>query len=125
MKYLYNQSVSPPAPFVKLIVADPTDSTRQITVDAQIDSAADISTLPNSIVEQLELPVSGSLEIAGYDGNPSIVTLRDAVLILDKFKFSGARIVPTNADYALLGRDVINFLRLVLDGPALTLEILD
>ena len=29
------------------------------------------------------------------------------------------------ADYILLGRDVLNYLRLRLDGPALTLEILE
>jgi hypothetical protein len=70
----YDVSVEPPAPFVDLLVSDPSQphSTRQVA--AKLDSAADISAIPATLVAQLDLHPASALLIEGYDLRPVLVS---------------------------------------------------
>ncbi|MEK7785581.1 MAG: hypothetical protein AAB658_09215 [Chloroflexota bacterium] len=119
----YNRLITPPAPFVSVAVAHPLRPAQLQAFAAKKDTAADITALPLAQVQLLALPQKNLLEIAGYNNQPEIILTYDASLELAYARVR-LEVVAIPEDYALLGRDVLNLLRLLLDGPALTLEIL-
>ena len=124
MRIDYNQSIDPPAPFISIVVAHPLRSTSEQQVMAKIDSGADITALPMNVVQQLNLPTNHFLEIAGYDNQVVSLPVYDTRLTLAHIRVR-LETVAISENHAILGRDVLNLLRLMLDGPALTLEILE
>jgi hypothetical protein len=118
----YNRSVEPPAPFVTITVTNP----RRLATGrfpAKLDTAADITALPRVQVQALSLPQQRLLEVSGYDNRLAIIPTYEASLEVAHIR-TRLEVVAIEEDYALLGRDVLNLLRLLLDGPALTLEVL-
>ncbi len=63
----YNQAVDPPAPFLQLVVLHPTTGESR-TLSAKLDTAADISTIPATLCDDLGLVEARSIPIEGYDG---------------------------------------------------------
>lgn len=123
MKIDYNRSVSPPAPFLPIAVAHPHRPAALQRLPAKLDTAADITALPTTQVLALGLPQRRLLEVVGYDSRPMAVPTHDAILEVADFRVR-LEVVAITEDHALLGRDVLNLLRLLLDGPALWLEVL-
>lgn len=123
-RYSYNQQLTPAAPFVHVTLRRPIGGVPLTEIPAQLDSGADISVLPWSVVESLGLAQLDQLSIMGFGGH---VTLVPVFLVglgirqLDPFviRVLGIRDEP----YLLLGRDVLNRYRLLLDGPGQTLQI--
>jgi hypothetical protein len=123
-RFLYNSQIQPPAPFVLVALSNPLTGAEAINVPAQIDTAADRTLLPSSIVEQLMLPAIGSMPIGGVGG--AIATMKlYAVLLAGPTQPSRAVevVAHPNEAWVLLGRDVLNSHRVVLDGPGLALEV--
>jgi predicted aspartyl protease len=120
----YNRSIVPPAPFVPIAVSHPDNPNAPDTISAaKLDSGADITALPASLVKSLALPERNLVEVAGYDNQSVTIATYFAVIEVAHIRVN-AEVIAVSEDYALLGRDVLNLLRLLLDGPALTLEIL-
>jgi hypothetical protein len=124
MRYNYNRQLSPPAPFVHVTLAAPGDSNAVDDVPAQLDTAADRSVIPWAIVDALALPQLDELPALGFGGHLTSA----ATFLLDiairtfnpvTVEVFGSREEP----FVLLGRDVLNHYRLVLDGPSLIVEI--
>lgn len=124
MRYEYNQAVSPPAPFITIRVVHDLMNTREATVPAKLDTAADMSTIPFPLVHSLTLNESGTFTIEGYDGKQQDLISYFASFIIGEITIKRLEVIPTPENYVLLGRDVLNQLRLLLDGPGLFLEIL-
>ena len=123
MRFPYSASLNPPAPFLPVRVSNLTGA-GPTTVSAKIDTGADITAIPAYFVEQLDLAPAGELVVEGYDGQRATVLCYDIVLHVDRLRVVGLSVVAFAEDYALLGRDVLNRLRILLDGPELTTEIL-
>ena len=122
MRIDYNPAVSPPAPFVPIAIAHPLRPTAHRAVSAKVDTGADITALPVELVQGLVLSQKHLLEVAGYDNELTVIPTYDVLLELAQARVR-LEVVAVPDEYALLGRDVLNLLRLLLDGPALTLEI--
>jgi hypothetical protein len=124
IRYAYNQQFDPPAPFVFVTLKNPLTGTEKHNVPAQIDSAADRSLLPLALVQSLELPAIGSMAIGGVGGTVAEMTVYAVGIAVHDLASRAAEVVAhANEPWVLLGRDVINVHRLVLDGPRLGLEI--
>lgn len=119
----YSQTEQPPAPFLVLSVVHPGDDTKTFQIDAKIDTGADISALPASILGELGLPMVSKLMIEGYDGALATVSTYAALLEVGTVRFRVQEIIAIPESYALLGRDVLNHFYLYLRGPDLTLEV--
>ena len=52
MKYPYDRIFSPPAPILPLEITIPEEPQRRVQVDAQLDTAADISAIPARVVDE-------------------------------------------------------------------------
>jgi hypothetical protein len=126
MRYNYNRQLTPPAPFVHVRAVAPVSGSAVEQIAAQLDTAADRSVVPWSIVEALRLPQLDELPALGFGGHlvtvPTFLverTVRSLMpVIVEAF---ASREEP----YVLLGRDVLNHFRVVLDGPNLVLEMDD
>ncbi len=124
IRYSYLPQLQPPAPFVHVTLRNPVTGAEQPDIPAQLDTAADRTLLPNSMVQALALPQIGSVPIGGVGGivqtmpsYPVQVAIRNLPAVTVE------AVANAEETWILLGRDVLNAHRLLLDGPQLILEI--
>jgi len=124
IRYRYLTQVSPPAPFVYVTVRNPQTSAELHDVPAQLDTGGDRTVLPADLVQTLGLFQFGSILIAGLG---SLAAPRPSYLVEVRIHNLAAQTIEAVSDadeaWILLGRDVLNSYRIVLDGPQLALEI--
>jgi hypothetical protein len=65
IRYQYLPQLQPPAPFVYVTLRNPVNGAEQLNVPAQLDTAADRTLLPDTLVEALALPRSEPSLLAG------------------------------------------------------------
>lgn len=124
IRYVYNSQKQPPAPFVLVTVANPLTGAEVRDIPAQIDTGADCTLVPEMIVESLNLNFSGSWTIAGVGGKVEEMRLYPALIGVHRSPSQQVEVVAHSGEpWVLLGRDVLNAFRLLLDGPGLALEI--
>ncbi len=124
IRYLYNMQVQPPAPFVLLSLRNPADGRELRGVPAQIDSAADLTVMPDQTVQALGLSETGRTLIAGLGGTTFSARAYVVHLGVHDFPTQPVKVVSSaDEPWVLLGRDVLNSRRFVLDGPGLALEV--
>jgi hypothetical protein len=118
----YNQEIYPPAPFLDIIVHHPTNPAQVAPIRAKIDTAADISAIPATLVTRLGLSPTSQLTIEGYNGLSETVFTHYAVIEVAQVRFRVEVIAIPDA-YALLGRDILNYFYTLLNGPDLTFNL--
>ena len=110
---------APPAPVARVVIRHPDRVQSVGDVPMLIDSGADATLLPRSAVASLGLEGTGeSYQLVGFDGTVSESDAVHASLAFLRWNFRG-RYLLTDADVGVLGRDILNHLRLLFDGPAL------
>ncbi len=123
-RYKYQQLLRPPAPFVHVALRNPLSSVELREVAAQLDTAADRTLLPSSLVQALGLPKIGRIAVGGVGGTVQKMPTYPVLLAIHGL---GERSIAVVADeeepWVILGRDVLNAHRILLDGPKLALEI--
>ncbi len=124
IRYLYNQQTDPPAPFVHVTIRGPRPGKELSNLPAQLDSAADRSTLPASAVTELGLVLLDEARVQGFGGAEQTVSTFGAELAIRGHPFIRVEVFAHEGEpYVLLGRDVMNRFRIVLDGLGLAVEI--
>ena len=112
----------PPAPVARVVVRHPDREKSVGDVPMLIDSGADATLLPRSAATSLGLEGTGErYQLVGFDGTISESEAVLASLAFLRWNFRG-RYLLTDADVGVIGRDILNHLRLLLDGPALHWE---
>ena len=115
----------PPAPMIDVEISAPGSRGDQTVIRMLLDSGADMTCLPRSLVESLKSHRSGSIEVLGYTRRPRI---RRTIYIDFRLAGKGIRdveVLPVESEYGLLGRDIMNNFDIRLDGPRLSLSFLD
>jgi predicted aspartyl protease len=109
----------PPAPTA--VVALRAEGQRRVLSDVPmlIDSGADMTFLPASAVNQLGLVRRGDYEVTAFDGSMSVVEAVRCELVFLGRVYGGIYLI-INEPCGLLGRDVLNDVSLLLDGPRLS-----
>ena len=118
----YDRSVDPPAPFIDVIVRHPMTS-QQYVVPAQVDTGADISGIPQRLVDDLGLVAARLIPVAGYDDVHALISTYIITLGIIDVRFRYLEVVPIPEQHALLGRDVLNHFYARLNGPELTFDL--
>ena len=91
---------------------------------AQLDTAADVSVIPNSLVEQLKLVQLDQAPIIGFGGHVSLAPTYLVGFAVRSFDALVLRVVADRDEpFILLGRDILNRFQIELDGPNLVFEI--
>lgn len=108
----------PPAPVVQVTLRDPESGATISDVSLLIDTGADITLLPRTAVEGLGVPlVAGQrYELIGFDGNKSFApaVMLDMTFLRRVFR---GRYLLLEEERGILGRDILNHLAVLLDGP--------
>jgi hypothetical protein len=113
---------APPAPVARVVVRHPERQQSIGEVPMLIDSGADATLLPRSAAISLALEGTGErYQLVGFDGTTSESEAVLANVAFLRTNFRG-RYLLTDAEVGVIGRDILNHLRLLLDGPALHWE---
>jgi hypothetical protein len=116
--------MSPPAPFVNLLLRNPQTAAELRDIPAQVDTAADRTLLPDTVVQVLGLAQMRMIPIGGIGGSLRMMPSHPVLLAIDNLPSQTYEVVADpDETWVLLGRDVLNSYRIVLDGPQLALEI--
>lgn len=120
----YQSFVSPPGPFAVVTVSNVDGSVTIPNRVAQLDSAADRTVFPQSLIDALGTAASGAVILAGFGGTPTTCLLYEVLLALPSFSTIRLEVIAhADEPWVLLGRDVLNRYVVTLDGQALRLTI--
>ena len=110
---------SPPAPVVYTTLRNSHTGNTQSDVPMLIDSGADVTLLPKSVSASLQVERAGmSYELIAFDGTKSHAEAVRAELVFLQRTFKG-QFLLIDQEIGILGRDILNHVCLVLDGPRL------
>ena len=114
------QAFAPPAPLAHVSL---TNARRRLTcadVPMLIDSGADVTLVPRSAVNRIKATVApgAEYELLGFDGAPSRAPAVRLKLTWLGRAFVGQFLLIDDT-VGILGRNILNALVLVLDGPHL------
>lgn len=85
-----------------------------------IDTGADVTLVPQKGLTLLGASVEpdAGYEVIGFDGRKSVARVVNLDMIFLRRVFRG-RFLVSNQEWGILGRDVLNHLSVLLDGPRL------
>ena len=124
IRYRYNQQLSPPAPFVHVSLQGLDGAAAIADLPAQLDTAADMTVVPAAMAERLGLVPFGTVQVSAFGGILTTVrTFLARVQIRDQEPVVIKIVSSMEEPHVLLGCDVLNRHRILLDGPRGVLEI--
>lgn len=121
----YDTSVRPPAPFADVLILHPFDPEQTRHIRGKLDSAADISVIPEEVADALRLIPAREVQTQGYDGATRDIQSYFVALEVEGYLIPLLEVVALRRTDALLGRDVLNRFKITLDGKALAFEMTD
>lgn len=115
------QYFNPPAPLARVVLRIPSTSNSVTDVPMLIDSGADVTLVPRQSVALLGAVIDPDThyEVMGFDGHKSTAQVVTLDLLFLRRVFKG-RFLLTDQECGVLGRDVLNHVALMLNGPRLS-----
>jgi predicted aspartyl protease len=108
----------PPAPVARVTLRNPHNRATVSDVLLLLDTGSDITLLPRTAVESLGVPLLAGqqYEVMGFDGSKSFapVVMLDVLFLQRAFR---GRYLLLEAERGIMGRDMLNHARVLLDGP--------
>jgi hypothetical protein len=110
----------PPAPLARITLRIPNNGATLSGVPMLLDSGADVTLVQRSSVDQLGaiLVPNTIYEVYAFDGTVTFAQVVELDLVFLNRSFRG-RFLLTDEDVGILGRNVLNHISLLLDGPQL------
>lgn len=108
----------PPAPVARVTLRNPHNGATVSNVLLLLDTGADVTLLPRMAVERLGVPLLANqrYELMGSDGSKSFapVVMLDTIFLQRAFR---GRYLLIEEERGILGRDILNHVMVLLDGP--------
>ena len=119
MKTPFSRTYVPPAPVLAVSLASPDESPQVGPTQALIDTGADGTFVPTSFLEILDVPIVYTTNVRSHLGESAYqVAVYKVDLILGEVRLPNVEVVGDDwGSEIILGRNVLNKLRLFLDGP--------
>ena len=118
MKFHYNYQYDPPAPFVELTLINSNEMLRTNLLSAMVDTGADNTIVPISYLEDIGVPQTMERFIRTQWGDRHPVGLYLVDVKIGDLTLPSIDVVGDEwADELIVGRDILNRLRLLSDGP--------
>ncbi len=119
----YDTQFDPPAIVLSVIIAGVVHRRPQIELSALVDTGADITAVPESLVERLKLYPFGRLQLEDVNAVNTPVFTYEANVALAGELAKKMEVVATPYPFVILGRDWLSEYYLLLDGPGQQYEI--
>jgi predicted aspartyl protease len=125
VKTPYSQSYVPPAPVIEVWLAAPGTAGTAGPFTALIDTGADASVVPKSILLTLGAPSLFEAQLRSPWGEPHPVVVYLADIVIGQERFPGIEVAADESDTdIILGRNILNKVPLFLDGPEQAAELI-
>ena len=114
----------PPAPMARVTIRNLDHSAVRSDVPMLLDSGADVTLIPRAAAVTLgeTVVLDGQYELTGFDGSVSIAPVIRLELLFCGRVFRGQFLLIDEA-WGILGRNVLNAVPILLDGPRLVWDI--
>jgi hypothetical protein len=108
----------PPAPLANVTLRNPGTNLMSSDVPMLLDTGADVTLIPRATLAQLKIGSvkNKSYQLIGFDGSTSFAPTVQLELIFCRRIFRGQFLLIVQA-WGILGRNVLNAVALILDGP--------
>jgi predicted aspartyl protease len=123
MEYPYSRKFEPPAPVIKITLISPANENSIFSHQALIDTGADITTIPQAVIDGLDLMPARDIIAIGYDNTVSIRLTYYVNVRIEDFEFFPLEILSSPGKDFLIGRDILNQWTIVLDGKGQIFKI--
>jgi hypothetical protein len=125
LTFPYNQNENPPAPYIEVVISPSKKTDARTLRKAKIDSGASLTVIPDNLVSQWNLQIRRKIRVRGYDGYASERYTYLVDILIGSQHFEMIEVTCSRRVNILLGRDVLNKLRILHDGPRQVVEIHD
>lgn len=112
-----SEHFDPPAPVAHVTLRNPATGDVLTNIPMSIDTGADVTLVPSEAVTKLGIKTeeNKAFEVQGYNGETTnLKSARLDLLFLNK-TFKGEYLL-TNRSIGILGRNILNKLRILFDG---------
>ncbi|MEM3023136.1 MAG: retroviral-like aspartic protease family protein [Candidatus Bathyarchaeia archaeon] len=120
----YSLDYDPPAPALRVRIAKPL-SDGFVELQGKLDTGADMTAIPEGAIDRIGLIPAGRVRVSSFKGDEAVEYTYFVDLSLPGHEFRMVEVIGARRRDALLGRDVLNALKLTLDGKALAFTISD
>lgn len=119
MKHLYNTDYQPPFPAAPIVLRNGEEGWHTEQMQALLDTGADGSLIPIAYLEQILAPPMADTYIRSHWGEWRATQLFVVDIELGSLRLPGIFVIgDEQGTEIILGRNVLNKLRVLLDGPA-------
>jgi len=124
MNFPYSKDFIPPAPVVDIMLANMTADVTIGPITALVDTGADATVVPIEYLDRIKAPMTIEMWARGKWGGRRRVNLFLVDVHIGESVLPHVQVVGDEVgDEIILGRDVLNKLKLLLDGPAAVVHV--
>ena len=125
-KTSYSNAYIPPAPVFLVKIAAPGEAVGETTQIALVDTGADGTFIPTSILEEFELPIIYLTNVRSHLGERlhRVSVHKVDLFLFDTIRIPNIEVVSDDwGSNIIIGRNLLNKLQIHLDGPSETTRI--
>jgi aspartyl protease len=119
----FDRSFIPPAPVADVLIAHPVSNATSRPLRGKLDTGADLTVIPETLVAVLALVGRAHVWARGYDGTYSQRPVYYVRLTLEGHDLPAVRCIAADRTNVLLGRNVLNRFIITLDGKNLRFDL--
>jgi hypothetical protein len=122
--YDYDTTYEPPAPFLELTIRKTGRNAAEVTVLALVDSGADATMIPITTLQTIKARYVETRQMRGITGVAYPVDLYTIAVQIGPHLVPAVRAIAAAPDGEIIvGRDILNYLIVTLNGPAGVTEV--
>jgi len=122
-RFAYNKTYDPPIPALPVVVQNSDIGLRTSLLNAFVDTGADGTLIPISYLRSVQAYPVAEAFLRSHWGERRRVHLFRVDLRIDEISLPGVTVIGDDqGQEIILGRDVLNKLRMLLDGPVNEIE---
>lgn len=126
ISFPYSNNYEPPAPTLEIKILSP-ESRKFRVIETLVDTGADASLIPKSILEELEAHFLQSKQMRGILGQTFTVDVYMVTLEVGGQRLRGVTVVgiEDGKEEPIVGRNILNRLFLLFNGPHERLDVIE